>query len=188
MLKNNKGFSLIELFAMILITTVLIYPLMQSLVKNIEINDRLQQRRSATNIAEGTLYTLDKIDFLDLLDLVDAANISNDFYIELNLDTCGILSDTADQAVCIQLFNSVWNNLSLTSSEYRIFIYNYNLPENYKNSLVTNVNLPTDVQLEISSIIVNDNSNMTLLRVTVWIEYFEDPVYTLILSGLIFDE
>lgn len=188
MLKNNKGFSLIELFAMILITTILIYPLMQSLVQNIKINDRLQQRRSATNIADGSLYTLDKIDFRDLLSLVDTANTGNDYYIELNLDTCGILADSADEAVCTQLFNSVWNNLSLTSSEYRIFIYNYNLPQSYIDSLIIDVALPTDVKTEIGLIAANANSNTTLLRVTVWIEYFENPVYTLILSGLIFDE
>ena len=188
MLKNNKGFSLIELFAMILISTILIYPLMQSLVQNIEINDRLQQRRSATNIAEGALYTLDKIDFLDLLSLVDTANINSDYFVELNLDNCGMLATAADQAVCTQLFNSVWNNLSLTSSEFRIFIYNYNLPQNYIDSLTVDVTIPTDVQTEIGLITANANSNTTLLRVTVWIEYFEDPVYTLILSGLIFDE
>ncbi|KFZ26456.1 MAG: hypothetical protein KQ78_01397 [Candidatus Izimaplasma bacterium HR2] len=188
MLKNNKGFSLIELFAMILISTVIIYPLMQSLVRNITINSRLNDRRSATNIADGTLYTLDKLNFLDLQSLVDAANTNNDYYIELNLDECNTLASTADQAVCTQLFNSVWNNLSLTSSEYRVFIYNYNLPQSYIDGLTVNANLPTDVQNEIGLITANANSNTTLLRVTVWIEYYQDPVYTLILSGMIFDE
>ena len=134
MLKNNKGFSLVELFAMILISTVIIYPLMTSLVKNIEINDRLQQRRSASNIAEGSLYTLDKLDFVDLQGLVEDANLlipPTDYYIELNSGTCGILASTADQLVCTELFNSVWNNLTLTSDQFRIFIYNYNLPQAY---------------------------------------------------------
>ncbi len=188
MLKNNKGFSLIELFAMILITTIIIYPLMQSLVSNIQINSRLNDRRSATNIADGSLYTLDKLDFLDLQGLVDTANTNNDYYIELNLDTCNTLASSADEAVCTQLFNSVWNNLALTSTEYRIFIYNYNLPQSYIDSLSVNANLPTEVQSEIGVIVANANSNTTLLRVTVWIEYYQDPVYTLILSGMIFDE
>ena len=188
MLKNNKGFSLIELFAMILISTVIIYPLMTSLVSNIEINDRLQQRRSASNIAEGSLYTLDKLDFTDLQGLVDTANTANDYFIELNLDTCNILASTADETICTQLFNSVWNNLTLTSSEFRIFIYNFNLPQSYIDSLSADVNIPNEVQTEISNITANANSNTTLLRVTVWIEYYDDPVSTLILSGMIFDE
>lgn len=187
MLKNNKGFSLIELFAMILITTVIIYPLLQSLISNIQINSRLNDRRSATNIADGTLYTLDVLTFSDLQSLVDTANTGNDYYIELNLDTCDILS-TVDEAVCIQLFNSVWNNLTLTSSEYRVFLYNYNLPQTYIDSLEVNANLPTDVQNEIGLITANVNSNTTLLRVTIWIEYHDDPVYTIILSGMIFDD
>ena len=188
MLKNNKGFSLIELFAMILITTILIVPLMQSLVQNITVNDQLQQRRSATNIADSALYTLDKIDFLDLLSLVDTANLATDYYIELNLDTCGILASTADQAVCTQLFNTIWNNLELTSAEYRIFIYNYNLPQTYIDSLGVDGRLPVPVQDEIASLTENVNANTTLLRVTVWIEYYQEPLYTLTLSGVIFDE
>ncbi len=188
MLKNNKGFSLIELFAMILITTVIIYPLLQSLISNIQINSRLNDRRSATNIADGTLYTLDVLAFTDLQGLVDTANTNNDYYIELNLDECNTLSSPADEAVCTQLFNSVWNNLTLTSSEYRVFLYNYNLPQSYIDSLTINANLPIEVRNEIGLIAENTNSNTTLLRVTVWIEYYQDPVYTLILSGLIFDE
>ena len=188
MLKNNKGFSLVELFAMILISTIIIYPLMQGLVDNIQINDRLTHRRSATNIADGSLYTLDKLDFVDLQGLVDTANTNNDYYIELNLDTCSTLTSTADQALCTTLFNSVWNNLTLTSSQFRIFIYNYNLPQAYIDSLVVNGTIPPDVRAEIGYVTANANSNTTLLRVTIWIEYYQEPTYSLVLSGMIFDE
>ena len=58
-----------------------------------------------------------------------------------------------------------------------------------KNSLIADVNIPNEVQTYISSITPEDTlTNTTLLRVTIWIQYYEDPVYILIQSGLIFDE
>lgn len=189
MCKNNKGFSLVELFAMILITTIIIIPLMQSLVSNIKISDVLMKRRSATSIASGSIYSLDKMDFVDILSLVNSANGSFDYYIDLNLDTCNTLAAPSDQNLCSILFNTVWNNLSLTSAEYRIFIYDYYLPQTYYDSLTTDLTIPIAVRNEIALLIPDGvNTSTTLLRVTVWIEYHNDPVSTLTLSGLIYDE
>ena len=197
MIKNNKAFSLIELFAMILITTILIYPLIQSLVKNIEINDMLQQRRSSTSISGGTLSSFDKFVFQDLYDLLEKANTKNDFYIDINLDSCKDIN-AADLTLCTSLFNTVWNNLSLESDEYRVIIYNFYLTDEAYNSLIDDPNVPSAVRDEILITFELDHpvtltaaqidTNLSLLRATVWIEYYQDPLSTMTLSGAIFDD
>ena len=126
MLKNNKGFSLVELLAMIIITTVLIYPLMQSLVKNVEINERLLSEQSATTVANSTLYGLGKVSFANLYSLVDSANTSGNYFVEINTDTCSDLAvvNIADETICTNIFGIVSNNFTAGSAEYKVFIYN----------------------------------------------------------------
>jgi len=190
MIKNNKAFSLIELFAMILITTILIYPLIQSLVKNIEINDMLQQRRSATSISGGTLSSIDKMNYSDIFTLLDTANGAGDYYVDLNLDSCSILPLTADENLCISQFSTVWNSLSLESTEYKVIIYNYYLDTTSYNSITTDTNLPIAVRNEILTTLTAEDTltNESLLRATIWIEYYQDPPSTMTLSGLIIDD
>ncbi len=185
MLKNNKAFSLIELFAMILITTVIIYPLMGSLVSNIKINNVLQHRRSATSISSGTLFSIEKMDFQDIYSLVD----NPDHFIDLNKNTCSTLASATDENLCGILFETVWNNLELEDFEYKVIIYNYYLPQVYLDNLTNNLDIPLAVRNEIL-LIPNDevSTSTTLLRATVWIMYHNEPVSTMVLSGLIYDE
>jgi len=188
MLRNNKGFSLVELLAIVVISSIIIWPLTTTLVNNIEINNRLHARYSGTSIADNTMYSFDKLDFVDLQDLVNTANGNNDYYIELNSTTCSTLSSTADQALCTQLFATIWNNISLDETEFRVFIYDYNLRQNEINDLLGNGTLPQEVRNEIGLMTASNDPNPNLLRITVWIEYYQDPVYEIVLSGLLFDD
>ncbi len=188
MLRNNKGFSLMELLAVVFITSFIIWPLTTNLIKNIEINSLLHDRRSAASIADGTMYGLNKIDFTDLFSKVEAANNTGSYYIELNEDTCSTLDSTGDQALCDQIFASIWNNLTLDSSRYRVFIYDYNLPQSSIDSLYGNDVIPLEVRNEINNITASTTPNSNLLRVMVWIEYCDDPVSNTILGGLLFND
>ena len=188
MLRNNKGFSLMELLVIVFIASVVIWPLTTNLIKNIEINSRLHDRRSAASIADGTMYGLNKIDFEDLFLKVDTANNTGSYYIELNEDTCSTLTSTGDQALCNQIFALIWNNIAFDSTRYRVFIYDYNLPQSSIDSLSSNEVIPLEVRNEIDKITASTTPNSNLLRVTVWIQYCDDPVSNTILSGLLFNE
>jgi|LGVF01.2.fsa_nt_gb hypothetical protein len=188
MLRNNKGFSVVELLAIIVITSLVIWPLTATLVKNIEINYRFHDRRSAASIADGTMYGLDKLDFLDLDAKVDAANGLGTYYIELNQDTCSTLDTAEDIALCDQIFAAIWNNLTLDSTQYKVIIYDYNLPQASIDSLYGNAAIPYEVREEINTITASTDANPSLLRITVWIQYYEDPVGVVILSGLLFND
>ena len=185
---NNKGYSIIELFAVILITSLIIFPLITTLVNNIEINDREQKRLAASNIAAGTLDNLNRLSFHDISTKVTDANNNNDYYFELNYDNCLQLNASSDQAFCQQLFASIWNNVSFTTSEFRVFIVNYNLPQGYHDSLEIDGRLPVAVQDIIADYPVSTTANPDLYRVIVWIQYDNETQRVITSKGLLSDE
>lgn len=185
---NSKGYSIVEMFAVIFISSLIIFPLISTLVNNMEINDREQKRRAASSIAQSTLENLNRLSFDDVETLVIAANGSNDYYIELNANNCTVLSSSTDQALCSQIFDTIWNNVSFDATQFRVFIINYNLPTTYINSLSNNNNLPTEVREIIAGYPTSTSPNPSLLRVIVWIEFDEDTGLTLDLDGLMSNE
>ena len=187
MIRNKKGFSLVELLAIIFISSLIVWPLTVTLVNNIQINDRLHYRRSATSIADGTMYGLDKLDFTDLETQVDTANTAGDYYIELNQDNCVNLASAADEALCDQIFAAIFNNLTLDATLFRVIIYDYNLPQASIDSLVADTSIPQEVRDEINLLTASTDPNPSLLRVTVWVKYFDDPIGVIALSGLLFE-
>ena len=158
---------------------------MTTLVGNIEVNARLQDRRSASGIAAGALYGLDKMDWTAFDDLVDLANTSNDYYIEVDSTSCVSLGD--DEALCDEIFGGYFNNLSLDNTTFKVYIYDYNLPSASYNSLINNAEIPLEVRDEISLVPQDTAFSTDLLRVTVWIEYSDNPVSAMAISGVILE-
>ena len=185
---NNKGYSIVELFAVIFITSLVIFPLITTLVNNIEINDREQNRLAASNIAAGTMDNLNRLSFSDISSLVTTANGNGDYYLELNYGNCTQLTSSADEALCQSLFTSIWNNVSFDSTQFRVFIVNYNLPQSYVNSLIIDSRLPVGVQDVISDYPVSSTANPELYRVIVWIEYDSDTSRVITAKGLLSNE
>lgn len=186
---NKNGYSIVEMFAVIFLTSLIIFPLITTLVNNIEINDREQNRLAASSIAQGTLDSLNRITFADIETLVTAANSGGSYYVELNYDNCDTqLTVSADISLCQNLFQSIWNNVTFSSTEYRVFIVNYNLPQNYHDSLALNNSLPQAVKDTIADYPVNNASNPVLYRVIVWIEYDTEQSRVVVAKGLLSDE
>jgi type II secretory pathway pseudopilin PulG len=185
---NNKGYSMIELFAVIFIASIIIFPMVTTLVNNIEINDRLHDRRSATSIAQGTLEGFNRMTFTDIEALVATANSGGTYYVELDGTSCDQLSDSADIALCNQLFSSIFNNLTLTDEDFKVYIHNFNLTSTMQNSLVNNNNLPDRVKNDIAELTATVDPNPELYYIYVWIEYDNDTASDLVLGGLLSDE
>lgn len=192
MKNKNSGFSLIELLAILLITTVLIVPLLSTLIGNVELNSRAKLNRSATSIAESTLYGLEKIDFSDFRGQLDIANGST-FFIEYSKDQCDNLSSTSDELFCTEVFSAISNNFEPDSTEYKVYMFNYSLTSAQHNFLVNGstieqsakdvIDTNTDILAQIGQTDVSD-----LIRVVVWIDYHDDPDLYVIIPGLIFND
>lgn len=192
MKKNNSGFSLVELMAILLITTILIIPLLTTLIGNVEMNERAKLRRSSISISESTLYGLEKIDFSDFRTQLDAANTSS-YYIEYTIDTCSNLSTTSDQNLCTEIFSSISNNLQLTSTNFKVYMFNYSLTTAQHSQLINGSAIEQEVKnvIETNDAIL-DKLNQTdvpsLIRVVIWIDYFDNPDLYVVVPGLIFDD
>ena len=196
MLKNEKGFSLVELLAIIFISSVVIWPLITTLVGNIEVNDRLQNRRSAVGIADSVLYGLDKMIYTNnvngLYDLVDDANTALDYFYELNSTTCDTIT-LADQPLCIQLFSGTFNNLTLDNTQLRVFLYDYNLSDAMRDSILAedDATIPSEVKTEIGTLVAAGGTyvaDFELLRIVVWIQYTDDSQGMITVNGVVFND
>ncbi len=193
MKKNQNGFSIVEVLAVLIITSIILVPLMSSFSGALELNDRSQQRLSATSVADSTLYGLEKLDYNDFRGKLDTANSNNDFYIELNEDECLLLDSTTDQFVCNQIFTTIWNNTSYSSATYKVFMFDYSLTTAEHTSLINNVLIPESARERIENdpdilASLNGTDLSTLIRVVVWIDFFDEPDLYMILTGLIADE
>jgi hypothetical protein len=189
---KNHGFSLVELLAILLITTIIIQPLISSLVGNIEVNNRAQLRRSALGIAEGTVYGLDKIDFLDFRTQLDVANTS-DFYIKYDANDCPLLSETKDQNLCTYIFNQSWGEDTYNINEFKVYMFNFALTSAQHSSIYGNLSIEEDarnlIQFDLNILEEVDQTDIPeLIRVVVWIDYYDDPDASVVLTGVIFDD
>lgn len=187
-MKNNKGFSTLELLAVIVIINIIILPLLTVFSRNIVINDFELTRSSAINIAEGTLYGFNKLSYDDLQLLLEQENSTGDYYLELTVDNCSLLPKSADETFCTAIFTSVHNNLELDASTFRVYIYDYNMTNLQYNSLINDEDLPGKVITEIENSDIGDGTLESLIRITVWINQNQDPMQYTVVSGLIFDD
>jgi hypothetical protein len=185
---NKKGYSIIEMFAVIFIASAIIFPMMTTLVSNLEINDRMHNRRSAAAIAQGTLEGFTRLDYYDIESMVVDANNASTYYISFDNTNCTQLSDTNDQAVCNQLFNTIFNNLQLDSDQFKVYIHNYNINQTMKTALLADPNIPDSVKAEINNLEAVTAANPDLYYIYVWIEYDVDTSSTIVLRGLISNE
>ena len=181
---GNKGYSMVELFAVIFIASAIIFPMITTLVNNFEINDRLHNRRSAAAIATGTEEGFSRFTFSDIKTLVDNSNIAGDYYITIDGSSCNQLPDSADEALCNQLFGSIFNNLTLGSDEFKVFIHDYHLTTASKNSLMSDPDIPDRIKEQINNITPTTDPNPELYHIYVWIEYDTPTGSDLIVKGL----
>jgi prepilin-type N-terminal cleavage/methylation domain-containing protein len=188
MLKNNKGFSIVELLAVIVITSLILVPLLRSFSKNLQINDLEHRRRSAVNIAEGTLYGFNKIDYLDLYTLLAVEDGNGDYYLEIDQNSCALLGTAEDRGFCVSIFTTIHNNLELPAEIFKVYIYDYNMDAIQLGIMLRDDRIPKRVRDDMEASNIGDGSLVSLMRITVWINQSTSPDQYVVISGLIYDE
>ena len=184
MVKNEKGFTIVELLAVVVISSIIIVPLMFSLVANINTNTLLHTRRNSVSLAEGAVYGFDKLSYAELNGLLTA---SVDNYIEFDANTCTQLSGSDDRAICNAIFGSEFSSVGFDYEHFKIFIYDYNVTSVIQSQLIIDPNLPAEVQEVIGALTPSADLNPGLIRITVWINYSDDPYNALVVSGLLLE-
>lgn len=188
---NQKGFSLIELMAVLFISSVVLVPLLISFTDSIKINQRSQTNRIATTVAEGALYAFEKIDFIDYRTALSTENTNGNYYLELNLDECpNIFLNADDLAICESIFNMTSSNLSFTSSQFKVYMFDYSLTTAEYNALLANQSIEVSVRNELNNntdivAALNGVDTPHLIWVIIWLDYFDNPEQYLVATGLI---
>lgn len=180
MVKNKNGFTLIELLATIVIASIIIAPLMYSLVSYVTTNAEMHTRRNSVSLAESAIYGFDKLSFTDLQNLYTA---STSRYVEFDATTCNQLTlETNDQAICEKIFESTFNNVSFDENHFKVYILKYNVSDDIGILLLQGLEpeIITEIQSYTESAVTTD-----LLRVLVWIDYGDKPNNHTVVSGLL---
>jgi len=193
MKRNQNGFSLIELLAVLVLSTVILVPLMASYTNSIRLNDRSQNHEIASSIADGAFYSIAKIDFSEFRTLLDTANGNNEFFIEVNGTTCDTLAAAASENLCDNIFNQIWSNQTFDATEYKMYMFDYSLTTAEYNQLLADESIVPRVRNHIqnSTDITStlDGTDLQgVIRVIVWIDYYDDPDQFFVMEGLIADE
>jgi type II secretory pathway pseudopilin PulG len=186
---NNKGYSMVELFAVIFVVSLVLLPLLNTLVNNITTNARYHSRRSAVSIAQSTLEGFQRISFTDMETLIEAQNDAGVYYLEFDGNDCGTSGfSSGDNGLCQQLFNSTWSNFNVDAEHFKLYFYNYRMTEEIQSSLLANANIPNEVKVHIESLETTSIPNPDLYYVICWILYDDDTSSALIMEGLISSE
>ena len=196
MIKNNKGYTIIELLAVIVISSIIIVPLMQGFIKSIENNALQQDKRNAASMAEGALYGFDKLVFDDIAILLRENTAGGtQFYYEFNSTNCQIFTtrfaNTTDTSLCSQIFDGVYNNFSPPATDFRVFVIESNLIQAQKDDLTNRTKwagiLPEQVMAHFDTLPVTTELPIDLLTVVVWIQYSQEPDLYIVVGGKIDD-
>jgi len=151
------------------------------LVSNVNINALLHIRRSSVSLAEGAIYGFDKLSYSEIETLQENAT---NHHLVFDSTSCNQL-DADDETICDIIFLSEFNSVSFDNDHFKVFIYDYNIDQFDQGDLTSDLSIPLEVRDEIGEIPFSPDDNPGLLRITVWINYSDDPYEYTIVSGLL---
>jgi len=186
---KEKGFTLLEMLAVIFLTSVIIFPLLTALIGNYEVNITMHKRKAASSMTITTMQAFEKFDYDELVSLLaenledyEASEYDEDgYYVRLTGDSCERLPDPEEVVdgefneflLCEYIFDQEWNNFSFEPEIFQAYIYPYYITEDVRNNLLES-SLPTRVKEHISTIATCtdcDPGDLSAVRISVWIRY-----------------
>ena len=199
-LRNEKGFSLIEMLAVILIASTVLLPLLVGLTGNIRVNDNMINRSISTSIASTTLQVFDTMYFQD----IEQKFNENGGGVILEFDSesgCELLLDSApltdfyeflsNRFICEQIFEAKIVNRSFTSEQFKVFVYPF-IVENTSafETAINSTDIPEPVRERIIDEVTGRSDRLSgrtfrILSVLVWINYGDNENQYIIRTGLI---
>ncbi|MFP4287331.1 MAG: type II secretion system protein [Candidatus Izemoplasmataceae bacterium] len=200
-MKNQKGFSLIELLAVILISTSVIVPLIFSLSSNFDTNVRLINKSVATTVTTSALQGFQDMYYQDIEIVLET---SSEPFIIFNADNgCDLLRTasvqprnsfniyTNNQGVCDQIFDIQSINRSFSSEEFMVVVFPYRVEDisSYQasvNQAYSDGRIPLEVRDTMLDVI--EGESLSILRIVTWVQYGDDASQNVTRSGLLSPE
>ncbi len=188
---NQKGFSLIELLATIVVVSIVLVPLLFSFTNSVQINRQSLTQRIAASVAEGMQYSIEKIDFTEYRSILNQENRPNHYYADIDASECNTLfTATTDQTICNAIFTAQSANFTCDSDICKMYLFNYDFDGQYDN-IINDTTIPESVRnaLQTNDEIINAKNNPintdNLIWMILWIDYYDDPNLTLAVVGII---
>ena len=188
---NQKGFTIIELLATIVIISIVLVPLLFSFTNSIQINRQSLSQRIAASVAEGMQYSVEKIDFADYRTILDNAVNPSQYFAVIDASQCdSLFVSSIDQTICTAIFTSQSANFTCDSTMCKMYLFNYDIDGQY-NTLINDTNLPQSVRNILSTnaeiIKAKDNpiDTQNLIWMILWIDYYDNPDLSLSVVGII---
>lgn len=188
---NNHGFSLIELMAVLVISSIVLVPLLISFTDSLTINRQARDSRIAASVTEGALYAIEKIDFADYRTPLSTENTAGNYYLELNVNECAtIFLNASDVAICQSIFNMTSSNMSFDATTFKIYLFDYSLTTAEHNALIADESIEPNVRSELANnadilAAMNGTDNQQLIWIILWLDYYDNPDLYMVATGII---
>jgi len=190
-MRNQKGFTLLELMAVIVLATTVLVPMLSGLIGNYEVNDRMHQRKAASSLTLTTIAAFEKVHF----DNIDR-HLGTQSITEVSLEDCPSFDIDitnpnnyryiSSAEVCDRIFNQEWNSIQfIEEGTFRVFFYPYHLSETEISTISSDSTIPEKVRNEVSDLTPSAQIDDEILRITVWIEYDDKTEQSVVASGVI---
>ncbi len=204
-MRNNKGFSLIEMIAVIFIASVVLLPLLVGLTGNIKVNNTMIDRSIASAVTTTTVQAFEEMFFSNIETRLNDPNHGNGillkFSSDLVNDDCSVLSTTTPRSsfylygsnrnTCQEIFNIQSINRSFTSDEFMVFVYPAFVDDEDAfrasiDALAAQNVIPNErLRLFIREDVIEDTSRFRVLNIVVWIQYGESENQAILRPGLL---
>lgn len=193
-MKNEKGFTLIELIAVILISTTVLVPLLSGLIGNFEVNKRMHARKAASAITLTSVDAFDRVPFHNFEILYYSVNPADDILMEITKDDCinfvsendNYAGDMTSEDVCEMIFEQEWNNIRFDEpGTFKVFMYPYYLEQDEIDAITDREDVPESVLNEVRSLTPSAKENEDVYRLTVWIQYDQEYDKDIVSSGVV---
>lgn len=206
-MRNQKGFSLLEMMAVLFIASLVLLPLLIGLSGNIRVNNTMIDRSIASTIASNTLKIFDEMYFDDLENQLNSQGegVLLRFSGDMEEDDCRLLMTTGhkdnrsihhygiNQSICENVFDIESINRKFSNEEFMVFIFPaYYEDESEFSSKITalrnNDVIPNDrLKDEIMNTVIFSPSQFSFLRVLVWIQYGDNQNQAILRSALLLE-
>lgn len=198
-MKDEKGFSLVELLAVIVITSLVLIPLITSLIGNFDVNVRMINRSSASLITVTSIEGFNTIPFEENFINNNDINDVIDSYVAFNRDSCELFTgETVHRTsteICQKVFDLKMIDRSFEDPErFIIYVYPYIIPPDSSiyddmidQAIADGVDQRVIDEMQAFSP-VESTIDPRFFRITVFIQYDEANDQAVVRSGVLTED
>ncbi len=210
MKNKNGGFTLVELFAVILIASTILIPLLSGYINNFTANNRMHDRKAASSIALSTVDAFDKIYYENFRNMIYQEDVDGTFddirveyddgeiherMVRVDGNDCSFFTENSramlgvatSEEICGYIFDFSFANIQFDTNQFEVYLYSQAMTSEERDAILNNDNIPQRVRNEFNNVPTTENpgQNTTITRITVRVLYDGERGDDYVASGVI---